>query len=200
MLTTTSVTNHQRTPSDRRSGGVSVVGSPALTSPWFNSSCGLKPTYLKEHGHTVLNRALPDDDFDEAVRIAQAEFNQHKLDCRWFACPLLFKGERNEAAPPKHWGVKRAARPQLQESAPVDADELHTKLYKLASDIGISTTQFEITQLGENPDAPAFKVGIEFPGGGAFGTPEEIVSVMEESRSIESLRRNCETRNLLSED
>ena len=58
---------------------------------WTSVPGGRKPTYLKEHGHTVLNRALPDDDFDEAVRIAQAEFNQHKLDCRWFACPLLFR-------------------------------------------------------------------------------------------------------------
>ena len=41
---------------------------------------GLKPTYLKEHGHEVLNPALPDDDFDEAVRIAQAEFDQHRPD------------------------------------------------------------------------------------------------------------------------
>ena len=36
---------------------------------------GIKPTYLKDHGHTVLNPGLPDDDFDEAVRIAQAEFD-----------------------------------------------------------------------------------------------------------------------------
>jgi hypothetical protein len=41
---------------------------------------GLKPTYLKEHGHKVLNPALPDDDFDVAVRIAQAEFDRHKPD------------------------------------------------------------------------------------------------------------------------
>ncbi len=31
-------------------------------------------------GHTVSNPALPDDDFDEAVRIAQAEFDRHKPD------------------------------------------------------------------------------------------------------------------------
>lgn len=40
----------------------------------------LKPTYLKEHGHEVLNPALPDDDFDAAVRIAQAEFDRGKPD------------------------------------------------------------------------------------------------------------------------
>jgi len=41
---------------------------------------GVKPTYLKDHGHTVLNPKLPDDDFDGAVRIAQAEFDQHHSD------------------------------------------------------------------------------------------------------------------------
>jgi alpha-beta hydrolase superfamily lysophospholipase len=41
---------------------------------------GLKPTYLKDHGHEVLNPALPDDDFDAAVRIAQAEYDRGKPD------------------------------------------------------------------------------------------------------------------------
>jgi len=44
---------------------------------WQSTPGGVKPTYLKDHGHTVLNPALPDDDFDEAVMIAQAEFDQH---------------------------------------------------------------------------------------------------------------------------
>ena len=37
---------------------------------------GLKPTYLRDHGHEVHNPHLPDDDFDAALRIAQAEFDQ----------------------------------------------------------------------------------------------------------------------------
>src|SRR4051812_27353735 len=41
---------------------------------------GVKPTYLAQHGHEVLNPALPDDDFDEAVRIAQAEYDRHRPD------------------------------------------------------------------------------------------------------------------------
>ncbi|MEN6407168.1 MAG: hypothetical protein ABFC77_11935 [Thermoguttaceae bacterium] len=41
---------------------------------------GVKPTYLAQHGHTVLNPALPDDDFDEAVKIAQDEFDRHRPD------------------------------------------------------------------------------------------------------------------------
>lgn len=32
----------------------------------------LKPTYLKDHGHTVANPTLPDDDFEAALKIAQA--------------------------------------------------------------------------------------------------------------------------------
>ena len=32
---------------------------------------------LARHGHEVTNPKLPDEDFEEAVRIAQAEFDKH---------------------------------------------------------------------------------------------------------------------------
>ena len=41
---------------------------------------GLKPTYLNDHGHEVLNPHLPNDDFDAAVAIAQAEYDQGQPD------------------------------------------------------------------------------------------------------------------------
>lgn len=47
---------------------------------WHSIPGGVKPTYLKDHGHEVINPALPDEDFAEAVRIAQAEFDRHKPD------------------------------------------------------------------------------------------------------------------------
>lgn len=47
---------------------------------WASVVGGRKPTFLKTHGHTVINPALPDEDFDAAVRIAQAEFDQHQPD------------------------------------------------------------------------------------------------------------------------
>src|ERR1700693_1977831 len=47
---------------------------------WQSVPGGVKPTYLASHGHEVLNPALPDEDFAEAVRIAQAEFDQHHPD------------------------------------------------------------------------------------------------------------------------
>jgi hypothetical protein len=40
---------------------------------------GIKPTYPKDHGHMVLNPALSDDDFDEAVWIATSRCRQSPL-------------------------------------------------------------------------------------------------------------------------
>lgn len=47
---------------------------------WRSVPGGVKPTYLKDHGHEVINPALPDENFAEAVRIAQAEFDRHQPD------------------------------------------------------------------------------------------------------------------------
>ncbi len=47
---------------------------------WTSKPGGVKPTYLAEHGHEVLNPALPDEDFAEAVRIAQSEADRHRPD------------------------------------------------------------------------------------------------------------------------
>jgi hypothetical protein len=44
---------------------------------WQSAPGGIKPTYPREHGHDVLRPALPDDDFDAAVRIAQGEYDRH---------------------------------------------------------------------------------------------------------------------------
>ena len=47
---------------------------------WHSTPGGLKPSYLKDHGHTVLNPQLPDDDFEDSVRIAQDEYDRHTPD------------------------------------------------------------------------------------------------------------------------
>ena len=47
---------------------------------WQSTPAGIKSTYLRDHGHEVLNAALPDDDFDAAFHIAQAEFDLHRPD------------------------------------------------------------------------------------------------------------------------
>src|SRR5947209_10274887 len=45
---------------------------------WNSVPGGVKPTFLVQHGHEVINPKLPDEDFAEAVRIAQAEFDKHQ--------------------------------------------------------------------------------------------------------------------------
>lgn len=45
---------------------------------WNSVPGGVKPTYLKDHGHEVVNPALDDGDFDAAVRTAQAEYDRHR--------------------------------------------------------------------------------------------------------------------------
>ena len=47
---------------------------------WQSVPGGLKPTFLARHGHEVINPKLPDEDFQEAVKIAQAEFDKHQPD------------------------------------------------------------------------------------------------------------------------
>src|SRR5262249_31203043 len=45
---------------------------------WQSVPGGVKPTYLATHGHEVINPKLPDEDFETAVQIAQAEFDKHR--------------------------------------------------------------------------------------------------------------------------
>jgi hypothetical protein len=47
---------------------------------WQSVPGGVKPTFLAQHGHTVINPKLPDEDFEAAVQIAQAEFDKHQPD------------------------------------------------------------------------------------------------------------------------
>jgi Cysteine-rich CPXCG len=42
---------------------------------WHSIVGGVKPTFLKQHGLTVFNPKLNDDDFDEALRVAQGEYD-----------------------------------------------------------------------------------------------------------------------------
>ncbi len=47
---------------------------------WQSVPGGAKPTFLAQHGHTVINPALPDEDFAASVAVAQAEFHKHQPD------------------------------------------------------------------------------------------------------------------------
>lgn len=45
---------------------------------WNSGVGGVKPTYLKTHGHDVVEPALDHDDFQAALQTAQAAFNRHQ--------------------------------------------------------------------------------------------------------------------------
>jgi hypothetical protein len=47
---------------------------------WQSAPGGVKPTFLKDNGHQVLNPKLPDEDFGDALRIAQDTFDAHSPD------------------------------------------------------------------------------------------------------------------------
>jgi hypothetical protein len=47
---------------------------------WHSVPGGKKPSYLIEHGHEVVNPSLDDDDFENALRTAQAEYDKHRPD------------------------------------------------------------------------------------------------------------------------
>jgi hypothetical protein len=47
---------------------------------WHSVPGGVKPTFLAQHGHEVLNPSLSDEDFAAAVQVAQAELERHQPD------------------------------------------------------------------------------------------------------------------------
>ena len=47
---------------------------------WHGKPDGVKPTFLRQHGHEVIEPPLDDDDFATAVRSAQQAFDEHQPD------------------------------------------------------------------------------------------------------------------------
>src|ERR1022692_1591095 len=45
---------------------------------WQSVPHAVKPSFLAQHGHEIINPKLPDEDFTQAVKIAQEEFDKHQ--------------------------------------------------------------------------------------------------------------------------
>ena len=58
-------------------GKANAVATILFLHGWTSKPGGIKPSYLAQHGYQVINPALPDEDFAEAVRIAQRELERH---------------------------------------------------------------------------------------------------------------------------
>jgi hypothetical protein len=87
---------------------------------WHSVPGGVKPTFLNEHGHEVINPQLNDDDFTLAVKTAQVEFDQHQPQVvvgssRGGAVAMNIKngGARLVLLCPawKNWGTVRTVKP-----------------------------------------------------------------------------------------
>jgi len=49
-----------------------------ILNGWQSVSGGVEPNYLATHGHEVINPKLPNENMEQAVRIAQAEIDKHQ--------------------------------------------------------------------------------------------------------------------------
>jgi hypothetical protein len=86
---------------------------------WQSVPGGVKPTYLARHGHEVINPMLPDENFEEAVKIAQEMFDKHQPQAivgssRGGAVAMNVRGEvRLVLLCPawKKWGTAKAVKP-----------------------------------------------------------------------------------------
>jgi hypothetical protein len=65
----------------RRDQPMAVSGLPLkilYIHGWNSAVGGVKPTYLKSHGHEIIEPALDHDNFEAALKMAQVAFDQHQ--------------------------------------------------------------------------------------------------------------------------
>lgn len=69
---------HNDIPMGKQGNWEREVAKVLFLHGWRSTVGGVKPTFLRDAGHTVFNPQLNDDDFNEAVHTSQTEFGQHK--------------------------------------------------------------------------------------------------------------------------
>ena len=141
---------------------------------WQSTPGGVKPTYLARHGHEVLNPPLPDDDFDEAVRIAQTEFDRHHPDVvvgssRGGAVAMNIKAGKTPLVllcPAwKRWGTARMVKPGT------------VILHSPADDVVPFGDSEELVRNSGLPKSALIEVGMEH----RLAEPEPLAKMLEAS-------------------
>jgi alpha/beta superfamily hydrolase len=125
---------------------------------WHSVPGGVKPTFLADHGHEVINPALPDEDFEAAVRIAQEQFDKQlpdvvvglsrggavamNINCGFARLVLMCPGW-------KKWGAAKTVKP--------DTVVLHSQ----ADDVVPFAYSEELVRSSGLPSAALVEVGVD---------------------------------------
>lgn len=152
---------------------------------WHSLVGGVKPTFLKDAGHDVINPALDDDDWTAAVQVAQSAYDRHRPDVvvgssRGGAIAMNINSQTTPLVllcPAwKNWGTARTVKPNTiilhsmkDEVIPFAASEelvLHSRLissalieigqdHRLADDASLSVLLWACQLLASGQQVPA---------------------------------------------
>jgi len=144
---------------------------------WHSVPGGVKPAFLKDAGHTVLNPALDDEDFDEAVRIAQQAYNDGHPDVvvgssRGGAVAVNI----NSGDTPlvllcpawKRWGTATTVKPQT------------TILHSRADDTVLFSDSEELVVNSSLPDSALVEVGSDH----RLADPEPLQAMLDACKRV----------------
>jgi hypothetical protein len=154
---------------------------------WQSVPGGVKPTFLVQHGHTVINPKLPDEDFEEAVKIAQEEFDKHQ--------PQVIVGSSRGGAVAmnvrsnarlvvlcpawKKWGMARTVKPGT------------VILHSRADDVVPFAHSEELAKKSGLPASALIEVGTDH----RLADPEPLRAMLEACESGQAESRGCETKD-----
>lgn len=138
---------------------------------WNSVVGGVKPTYLKTHGHDVIEPALDHEDFQMALNTAQRAFDQHQPDVvvgssrgGAVAVNLASGAARLVLICPawKKWGTAKTVKPGTQV--------LHSR----ADDVVPFSDSVELISMSHLPETALIEVGQDH----RLATPEPLAALL----------------------
>ena len=138
---------------------------------WNSVVGGVKPTYLRSHGHEVIEPALDHEDFQAALSTAQAAFEQHRPDVvvgssrgGAIAANLKLGSARLVLICPawKKWGTAKTVKPGTRI--------LHSR----ADDVVPFADSFELISMSHLPETAMIEVGQDH----RLATPEPLAALL----------------------